>query len=63
VGERHAADHQFASQIADETSDVRNFRGLRETHEGCTATVRGPEGDHTRRHMRTAIKRLLKTLG
>jgi ParB family chromosome partitioning protein len=34
-----------------------------ETYEGCTATVRGPEGDHTRRHMRTAIKRLLKTLG
>lgn len=31
-----------------------------ETYEGCTATVRGPEGKHTRRHMRTALKRLLK---
>lgn len=33
-----------------------------ETHEGCTATVRGPEGKHTKRHMRTALKRLLKQL-
>ena len=33
-----------------------------ETHEGCTATVRGPEGKETRRHMRTAVKRLLKSL-
>ena len=31
-----------------------------ETYEGCTATVRGPEGKDTRRHMRTALKRLLK---
>lgn len=33
-----------------------------ETYEGCIATVRGPEGKETRRHMRTAVKRLLKLL-
>ena len=33
-----------------------------ETYEGCIATVRGPEGKDTRRHMRTAVKRLLKLL-
>lgn len=33
-----------------------------ETYEGCTASVRGPEGKNTRRHMRTALKRLLKQL-
>ena len=33
-----------------------------ETNEGCTATVRGPEGKDSRRHMRTAVKRLLKSL-
>lgn len=33
-----------------------------ETYEGCTATFRGPEGKNTRRHMRTALKRLLKQL-
>ena len=33
-----------------------------ETYEGCTATVRGPEGKNTKRHMRTALKRLIKQL-
>ena len=33
-----------------------------ETHMGCTATVRGPEGKETRRNMRTALKRLLKQI-
>ena len=33
-----------------------------ETYEGCTATVRGPEGKDARRYMRTALKRLLKQL-
>lgn len=33
-----------------------------ESYEGCTAIVRGPEGKNTRRHMRIALKRLLKQL-
>lgn len=33
-----------------------------ETCEDCTATVRGPEGDKTRKHMRTAVERLLQSL-
>ena len=28
----------------------------------CTAAVRGPEGDNTRQHMRTAVEKLLKLL-
>jgi hypothetical protein len=35
---------------------------LSENYEGCTATIRGPEGREARRHMRTALKRLLKQL-
>ena len=33
-----------------------------ESYEGCTAIVRGPDGKETRRHMRTALKRLLKQI-
>lgn len=33
-----------------------------QTCEDCTATVRGPEGDDTRRNMRTAVENLLKLL-
>lgn len=58
---------------ARKTPDSESARGKRgteqaltftfsETYEGCTATVRGPEGTSTRRHMRTALKRLLKQI-
>ena len=33
-----------------------------EIYHGCTASVRGPEGEDTRRHMRVALKRLLQQL-
>jgi len=33
-----------------------------EIYEGCTAIVRGPEGESTREHMRTAVQKLLKQL-
>ena len=35
---------------------------ISETHEGYTATVRGPEGKSAREHMRNALTRLLKKL-
>ena len=35
---------------------------ISETYEDCTATVRGPEGDDTRRNMRTAVENLLRRI-
>lgn len=65
------------SRIAERTGNSPQKRGGRskgssapmpatvvftEIFESCTATVRGPEGNAARRHMRTALKRLLKQL-
>ena len=36
--------------------------GLSESSGECTAIVRGPEGESTREHMRTAVEKLLKQL-
>jgi hypothetical protein len=36
--------------------------GFSESSGECTAIVRGPEGESTREHMRTAVEKLLKQL-
>ena len=63
IAERQSPAKGEQGRGANPTHPATQVVTFSETYEGCTATVRGPEGDHTRRHMRTAIKRLLKTLG
>ena len=72
---RGETNREIRERIADHKDPAQGKQGRRrgnqpatlmftfsETCEGCTATVRGPERDDTRRHMRTAVERLLQSL-
>ncbi len=62
----HQCFHEFSEGLRLESGDFLPDRlGDRpgdETSGDCTAIVRGPEGESTREHMRTAVENLLQRL-